>query len=50
MSVSRGKEFIPFSEEASDKEKPEKKMDNSDLRTNVSKKNGVLVRILTDKG
>ena len=33
--VSGGEEFIPISEEASNKEKAEKKVDNSELRTNV---------------
>ena len=35
MSVRVGEEFILISEEASNKEKPGKKVDNSDLRTNV---------------
>ena len=35
MSVRAGEKFIPISEEVSNKEKPEKKVDNSDLRINV---------------
>ena len=35
MSVPVGEEFIPISEERSHKEKPEMKVDNPELRTNV---------------
>ena len=35
MSVCVGEEFIPISEQASNKEKPDMKVDNSSLRTNV---------------
>ena len=35
MSVCVGEEFIPISEEGSDKEKPEIKVDNPNLRANV---------------
>ena len=35
MSVRVDEEFIPISEEGSDKEKPEMKVDNPNLRTNV---------------
>ena len=40
MSVRVGEEFIPISEEASGKEKPEMKVDNPNL----------MVRILKDRG
>ena len=35
MSVRVGEEFIPISKDASNKDKHEKKVDNSDKRTNV---------------
>ena len=37
-SVCVGEEFIPISEEGSDKGKPEMKVDNPNLRTNVFQK------------
>ena len=35
MSIHVGEELLPISKEAFNKEKPEKKVNNSDLRTNV---------------
>ena len=35
ISVHVGEEFIPISDEGSDKEKPEVKVDNPNLRTNI---------------
>ena len=44
LSVHVGEEFIAVSEETSHKEKPERKVDNSNLRTNVFQEQWCVVK------